>query len=82
MHKLRRVQAAAAPELSTQQVLAALRSVPAGSASGPCGLKPQHLKDAICPGLQDAFVRELSLFANLVARGEVPEAVREWFFGA
>ena len=34
-------------EVSTSEVLAAIRSFPAGSAGSPNGLRPQHLKDLV-----------------------------------
>eukprot|EP00971_Amphidinium_carterae_P338483 6475844-Amphidinium_carterae.1 len=46
---LRVVSAAAVQPVTKEQIRKALVSFPKGSAPGPCGLKPQHLKDALTP---------------------------------
>eukprot|EP00971_Amphidinium_carterae_P073354 1450518-Amphidinium_carterae.1 len=79
---LRKVSAAAAPEIQRGDVMRALRSFPKGSAPGPCGLKPQHLKDAVTPGFQEAFEIALGKVMDLIIKGRVPESVRPWLFGA
>ena len=63
----------------------AVFSFPAGSAGGPDGLRPQHLKDILgsCrDDLESDFLSSLSNFIGLVVGGEVPQAVRAFFFGA
>ena len=65
--------------------MAAIRSFPNGSAGGPDRLKPQHLKDVIqgVDIVEDSpFLCALTEFCNLVLRGNVPDEVRPFFFGA
>ena len=71
--------------VTPSDILAAIRSFPAGSAGGPDGLRPQHLKDLFTSRsglganlLQDALCR----FVNFVIKGEVLDEARPFFFGA
>ena len=71
--------------IDTPQVLAAIQSFPTGSASGPDGLRPQHIKDLIFnpTGVgSDLLTHSLTSFVNLVIRGDVPAPARSFFFGA
>ena len=68
---------------STNTVKAAILSFPAGSAGGPDGLKPGHLKNLI--GAWEAGKKLLDSLCNLcnfVLKYEIPEDVRPIFFGA
>eukprot|EP00973_Karenia_brevis_P092549 12412956-Karenia_brevis.AAC.1 len=79
---LRQIDRSAAPGLTTEEVERAIRSFPKGSAAGPSGLRPKHLKDAMMPGVSDEFLRQVLAVGQLLARGEAPESVREWLCGA
>lgn len=71
--------------IGTPQVLSAIQSFPTGSASGPDGLRPQHIKDLIFSptgGGSDLLIHSLTNFVNLVIRGDVPVPARPFFFGA
>ena len=53
-------------------VTKAIRSFPKGSAGGPSGLRPQHVRDALTAGYGDELARQLTEMVNLLARGEAP----------
>ena len=56
-----------------------------GSAGGPDGLRPQHLKDLIGASAERGGKELLSAlidFVNLVVNGRTPPEVRPTFFGA
>ena len=75
----------AALTLTEHDIVAAIKTFPAGSAGGLDGLRPQHLKDMTSPMTGDAgqqLVMSLTEFANLCLAGRVPAAVRPVFFGA
>ena len=60
-------------------------SFPAGSAGGPDGLLPQHLKDLTSPTLGEvgaSFVKALASFVCRVISGNVPHPITPFFFGA
>ena len=59
-----------------------LASFPGGSASGPSGLQPLHLKETLAPGLKDEVLRLMADVVNLLLRGEAPEQVQAWLCGA
>ena len=68
--------------VSEEEVARAIQSFPNGSAGGPDGLKPQHLKDMIsssanggCQGLLSA----LTSFVTLVLEGNTPASVCAFF---
>ena len=52
---------------------------PNGSAGGPDGSRPQHLKDRLD---HQQGLRALTSFINLILAGQTPEPVRPLFFGA
>ena len=63
----------------------AIRSFPRGSAGGPDGLTPQHLKDMLRPPAGEggaSLLLALSSFVNMVFRGEILAEVGPLFFGA
>ena len=71
-------------DISPSIVHKAIYSFPAGSAGGPDGLRPQHLKDIISStrDVQESdFLSSLTLFVNQVVAGNVPPAARPFFFG-
>ena len=76
-------------EVSCMDVVQAIRSFPCGSAGGPDKLRPQHLKDLLQHvqhmGDEDPespLLSALADFCNLVLRGDTPEEVRPFLFGA
>ena len=63
----------------------AICSFPCGSAGGPDGLRPQHLKDMTgnsADGGGPVLLRSLTSFINLILRGEAAPFVRPSLFGA
>ena len=76
-----------APTLSVSidEVAKAIRSLPNGSAGGPDGLRPQHLKDLTDPSSEGgghALLSALASFLSLVLSGGTPLSIRPYFFGA
>ena len=72
-------------EVSSSDILASIQPFPAGSARGPDGLRPQHLKDLItsCFGLgANLLLQSMTDFVNFALRGDIPEHARLYFFGA
>ena len=72
-------------EVSNMDVVQAIKSFPCGSAGGgPDKLRPQHLKDLLQHTQTEdtALLSALADFCNLVLRGDAPEVVRPFFFGA
>ena len=68
---------------SVDSVKLAILSFPAGSAGGPDGLKPGHLKHLI--GAAEAgnrLLESLTKLVNLVFKNMIPEDIRPIFFGA
>ena len=73
------------PLILEEAVATAIRSFPNGSAGGPDGLSPQHLKDMIGTSAQGggpALLRALTSLINIILQGKTPRAVRPFFFGA
>ena len=71
--------------VSVDEIVQAIRTFPCGSAGGPDGLRPQHLKDMIGPGSgagAEALLPALVAFVYLVLNGECPESIRPFFFCA
>ena len=69
----------------SEEVTCAIQSFPNGSAGGPDGLRPQHLKDMINPsanGGRQGLLSSLTLFIKLFLEGDVPVSTRPYFFGA
>ncbi len=80
--RLRPVSPAASPNLDQELVAKMVRSFLKGSAGGPSGLKPQHIKDAAIPGCEDELFRVLAVVLSMLARGDVPQEVRPFLCGA
>ena len=60
-------------QVSCEEVVGAIKSFPCGSAGGPDGLRPQHLKDMVCSsagGGVSCLLRALTAFINLVLKGK------------
>lgn len=72
-------------QVGEDEVRKALSSFRPGSAGGPDGLRPCHLKALTARGAAEAGVRllaSLTKFVNLILRGEVPGFARSAFYGA
>ena len=72
-------------EISQQDIARAIRSFPCGSAGGPDRLRPQHLKDLVQlreDTSENQLLSALVDFCYLVLRGDTPDVVRPFFFGA
>ena len=79
---LREVNAAVVGAIQPDEVKRVIKDFPKGSASGPSGLKPQHLKDAIVPGWGDEVARQVSALLSLLARGHAPQELQRYLCGA
>lgn len=69
----------------TENIIAAIKSFPNGSAGGLDGLRPQHLKEltsAQCGHAGEQLLSSLTEFANKILEGHVPAAIRPFFCGA
>ena len=82
MNSLRPIHKAAAAQADREAVSKAVRSFSRGSACGPSGLRPQHVKDAHVPGWRDEVERQLTALVNVLARGEAPTSIQPWLCGA
>ena len=69
-------------QVSPSDVRLAIMSLPNGSAGGPDGLRPQHLKDllAVCTS-EDPLLGAITDLVNLLLDGKVPDPVRPVLFG-
>jgi len=57
-------------------------SFPTGSAGGPDGLRPQHIRDMLmCQETGAEFLSVLTDFVNLVITGRCPTDVAAFFLG-
>ena len=79
---LRPVDPGAAVQVQAEAVRTAIISFPKGSAGGMSGLRPQHLQDALVPGMQYELLRQTTAVANLALKGTMPQEIRPWFCGA
>ena len=71
--------------VSVEEVAKAIRSFPNGSAGGPDGLRPQHLKDMVglsTTGGGHALLSALTSFLSLVLAGRTPPSFCPYFFSA
>src|SRR6478609_10311348 len=61
----------------------AIMKFPSGSAGGPDGLRPQHLKDLLSSaGNEGPFLQAITDFINMLLEGRTPGRVRSIIFGA
>ena len=70
---------------SDEDIIKAIRSFPNGSAGGPDGLRPQHLKDMIdssAEGGRQVLLPALTSFVELVLAGRTPSSITPYLFGA
>ena len=68
--------------MSQEVVASCVSSFPRDSAPGPTGLRAQHLHDALTAGHKGPVVEQLTLVANLLARGAAPAALAPSVAGA
>ena len=70
--------------VSVEDVAQAIKSFPNGSAGGPDGLRPQHMKDMTNLSNVEAssLLMALASFSTLVLEGKTPPAIRPFLFGA
>ena len=74
-------------EVTADDVKAAIMTFPNGSAGGPDGLRPQHLKDMVTSGGvgTDApaapLLQTITDLINAMLAGRTPEAVKSVLFG-
>ncbi|NJL56118.1 hypothetical protein HC928_13760 [bacterium] len=65
-----------------KEVRKVIASFPPGSAGGPDGLRPQHVKEMLgCREVGPVFIEALTEFVNLVLSGKCPADVVPYFFG-
>jgi len=69
-------------QVSKEEVAKAISSFPAGSAGGPDGITPQHLKDVVAFGVDDNIGQHLTDLVNLLLKGGLPEEVNDIIYGA
>ncbi|HSN24205.1 MAG TPA: hypothetical protein VLS45_08585, partial [Methylomicrobium sp.] len=70
-------------QVSTSAVRAAIQSFPNGSAAGPDGLRPQHLKDMLTAASDDSpLLATITELTNLLLEGKVPASIGGIIFGA
>src|SRR6218665_3058935 len=69
-------------QISERSIVNAISSFPPGSAAGPDGVTPQHLKDLISVGADCSLIRQLSELVNLMLEGSLPVEVNEIICGA
>ena len=66
-------------QASEREIRSAIFSFPSGSAAGPSGLCPQHLKDAVSSSANETgnqLVASVNEFCNLFLRGDLPEFIK------
>ena len=71
--------------IKEEDVRRAIVSFPNGSAGGPDGLRPQHLKDLTGPSANEGgslLLRTLTSLVTLILRDKTPEQIRPFFFEA
>ena len=70
-------------QIIDSDVAGAIRSFPSGSAGGPDGITPQHLKDLtlLAPGVNSQLLDSLTYFTNMLLKGGLPVHINEVIFG-
>ena len=72
-------------QIEMSEVRSAMDSFKAGSSGGLSGLRPQHLKDALCAKTCEAsgrFLTSLTGLVNSILAGNVPSCIQPVLFGA
>jgi hypothetical protein len=71
-----------AVQFTDYDVTAAIRAFPAGSAGGPDGIRPQHLRDLTSNKVNgQVLVTTLTGLINILMNGKCPPSVTSVFFG-
>ena len=74
------------PQLSFSQVEVdkAVKKFRRGSAPGPSGLRPEHVKSTLqaAPGRRDKALQSLTRLVNVMVKGEVPTEIAPFLSGA
>ena len=73
---------AAVPELSSEAVIGALKTFPRASATGPSGLRADHIKETLATAHGDEVTAHLVGPCQLLAKGEAPAVVAPYLGGA
>ena len=69
-------------QVTETELIAAIKSFPAGSAGGPDGIRPQHILDLTNnQEAGPALVTSLTTFINMLLAGRCPDTVIPVFFG-
>ena len=69
-------------QFTEEDVVAAIRSFPAGSSGGPDGIRPQHLRDLTTnKETGHLLVKSLTAFINMLMEGKCPQTATPIFFG-
>ena len=69
-------------QMSDTDIINAVRSFPAGSAGGPDGITPQHLKDLLATVTDGRLLNQLVQFINLLLNGGLSQQINEIIFRA
>ena len=69
-------------QTSNKDIVDAVRSFPAGSAGGPDGITPQHLKDLLAAATDDQLLNHLVQLVNLLLHGGLSQQINEIIYGA
>lgn len=73
---------AAVPDITTEQVLEAIRRWSRGSAAGPTGLRGDHLREAVATAHSDEVLEQLAAVVRLLVRGDAPSELASHLAGA
>src|SRR6218665_641492 len=69
-------------QATASEVLQAIRSFPSGSAAGPDGFRPDHLKDLVgFSGSMQPLVEAITEFVDLLLPRDCPKEIRPILFG-
>jgi len=69
-------------QVTQDDVIKAVRSFPSGSAGGPDGIRPQHIRELVtCKESASSFVPALTAFVNCLLMGDCPPEVQPILFG-
>ena len=86
LHWRRATDSDATPiRLVANQIRKSLISFKKGSAPGPSGLRPEHLKAATkfgSPTAEEKVVNALLRLGNVALEGKVPSSIAQYFYGA
>ena len=71
-----------APAVEASVVSNALRSFPAATAPGPTGLRVQHIREALRPGVDEGLMDQLVAVVNQLVQGQACSAIAPLLAGA